>query len=219
MIGPLLVRFKRGVSFLRGGSPLGFESRKRAGSFANLVFLLLFFPGCALIATRPVQEMSDTAAAIKAAREVQADVLAPEFYREASEWFYKAKKEYKYKNFLLAKQYAQKARHFAEQAEFDSIRGGGNRADQSQTITDPFATGTEPQKPPPPVDQPPPQQQQPQPPQQAAPTPTGTPAEFYDQRKAEEDAAAAKAAAAAAPQPQPAAPTPPTIVPLPGVKP
>ena len=124
--------------------------------------------GCSLLATRPVQEMSDTAAAIKAAREVQADVLAPDFFREASEWFYKAKKEYKFKNFLLAKQYAQKARHFAEQAEFDSIRSGGTRVDDQTQITDPFATGTEAQSSPPP-----PQDSGPSAAAPAAPPPSG----------------------------------------------
>jgi hypothetical protein len=74
--------------------------------------------------------MSDTSAAIHAAKEVQADSLAPELYRQSSEWFLKAKNEYKLKNFKWAREYAQKARRFAEQAEFEAIRNGGNRADQ-----------------------------------------------------------------------------------------
>ena len=80
--------------------------------------------------TRPVQDMSDTGAAIKAAREVQSDILAPELFRQASEWFFKAKREYKFKNFKLAKEFSDKARYYAEQAEFEAIRNGATRTDQ-----------------------------------------------------------------------------------------
>lgn len=78
--------------------------------------------GCSILATRPVQEMSDTAAAIKAAREVQADTLTPELFRQANESYQLARREYKFKNFDLARQYAAQARAYAEQAEFDAIR-------------------------------------------------------------------------------------------------
>lgn len=94
---------------------------------------VLFFAvsGCSLFATRPVQEMSDTSAAIKAAREVQADVLAPELYRQANEWYLKAKNEYRLKNFREARGYANKSRAFAEEAEFLALRGGAQREDIS----------------------------------------------------------------------------------------
>ena len=46
---------------------------------------------CSVVAVRPKQEMSDTAAAIRAAREVKADTIAPEFFREAEEWAFKAR--------------------------------------------------------------------------------------------------------------------------------
>lgn len=82
--------------------------------------------------------MSDTSAALRAAKEVQADVLAPELYRLSSEWFSKSKREYRFKNFHLAQQYANKARSFAEQAEFTAIRNGGNRSVE-QAISDPLA--------------------------------------------------------------------------------
>ncbi len=91
---------------------------------------------CSLFKTRPVQDMSDTNAAIHAAKEVQADTLAPELYRQANEWFFRARKEYKFKNFALAEEYAQKARIFAEQAEFESIRNGGSR---TENVPDPLA--------------------------------------------------------------------------------
>ena len=94
-----------------------------------------------MLATRPVQDMSDTASAIRAAREVQADTLAPELYRQANEWFFKAKREYKFKNFSLATSYSDKARLFAEDAEFEAIRNGGNRNGDSAGTTDPLASG------------------------------------------------------------------------------
>jgi hypothetical protein len=87
----------------------------------------ILLSNCSVFATRPTQEMSDNAAALRAAREVQADTLAPELYRQATEWWLKAKREYKFKNFLEARQYSEKSRRLAEQAEFEAIRSGGNR--------------------------------------------------------------------------------------------
>jgi hypothetical protein len=126
--------------------------------------------GCSMLATRPVQEMSDTAAAIRAAREVQADTLAPELYRQSNEWFFKAKHEYKLKNFSLAASYADKARTFAEDAEFEAIRNGGNRSGDVAT-TDPLANGLSG-----PSDKSAPA---PQSTPYTYPTPTGTPADAY----------------------------------------
>lgn len=87
--------------------------------------LLALSAACSLLYTRPVQDMSDTTAALRAAKEQQADVLAPELYREAQEWFYKARIEYKLKEFDIAQDYARRARRLAEQAEFEVLRGGG----------------------------------------------------------------------------------------------
>jgi hypothetical protein len=134
---------------------------------AGIAVLALLFSGCSIFATRPVQEMSDTSAALKAAREVQADTLAPELYRQAQEWFYKAKHEYQLKQFHRAAEYAEKARKYAEQAEFHAIRNGANRADLSPPEAPPAAPADAYQY----------------------PTPTGTPADVYDQRKAEDEAA------------------------------
>lgn len=91
---------------------------------------------CALTTTRPVQEMTDTAAAIRAAKEVQAQELAPELYRQSKEWFLKARKHYRLKNFYEAKNFAEKARQLAEKAEFQSLVAGGNRA---QEPPDPYS--------------------------------------------------------------------------------
>jgi hypothetical protein len=106
--------------------------------FLGLSTVVTAASGCSLIATRPVQEMSDTSAALRAAREVQADSLAPELYRMSTEWFFRAKKEYKFKNFYLAKNFADKARRYAEQAEFEAVRNGGTRVTE-QNIPDPLA--------------------------------------------------------------------------------
>src|SRR4051812_29603106 len=113
-----------------------FRSRARPRWMCSLLFLKspkvfvvgwLALSGCSILATRPVQEMSDTSAALRAAKEVQADTLAPDLYRQSNEWFFRAKQEYKFKNFDLARKYAKRARYYAENAEFQAIRGGGNR--------------------------------------------------------------------------------------------
>lgn len=90
---------------------------------------------CSLFRTRPVQEMSDTAAAMKAAKDAQADVIAPVLYREANEWWQKAKAEYKYKNFEDAESYAIKARKLAEQAEFEVLKNPGQHTESTADDT------------------------------------------------------------------------------------
>lgn len=120
---------------------------------------------CSLMYTRPVQEMSDTSAAIRAAKDVQADVLAPELYREAKEWFFKARSAYQMKDFELALDYARRSRRLAEQAEFEVLRNGGKQVDSSSD-TGPASA---------PPDNPPPKD-----PNSAGwATPTGTPIENY----------------------------------------
>lgn len=142
---------------------------KKVRHYATVLAITLT-AGCSLLSTRPVQDMSDTAAALRAARDVQADVLAPELYRQAGEWFFKAKHEYKFKNFELARKYASKARAFAEDAEFEALRNGGNRASNGDvTQTDPMAPGLSA-----PVSEPSPT---PTATPYDYPTPTGTPAD------------------------------------------
>lgn len=135
--------------------------------------------------------MSDTGAALRAAKEVQADTLAPELYRQANEWFLKARREYKFKNFKDAKDNAAKARKFAEQAEFEAIKNGGNRTD----IAPPDLAAPAPEPTPSPYDY---------------PAPQGTPADVYDERKAADEAK--KAAEQKANQPPAAAPTQPAVL-------
>jgi hypothetical protein len=91
-------------------------------SFAGLVLATaLTASSCSLLETRPVQEMTNAALAMRAAREAKAEALAPDLYRKAGEWYQRAKREYRYKNFREARIYTDRARFFAERAEFQSL--------------------------------------------------------------------------------------------------
>lgn len=98
---------------------MGLAAMMAAGPF--------FLSSCSITAVRPSQEMSNMEVSIRAAKEVNADVLAPELYRLATETGQMARHEYRFKNFQDAKKLADKARNFAERAEFESIRNGGKR--------------------------------------------------------------------------------------------
>lgn len=91
-------------------------------------FIVLTGVSCSVVAVRPKQEMADLAAAMRAAREVKADTVAPEFYREAEEWAFKARQEYRLKNFSRAKDAATRARQAAEKAEFQALLKGAPRS-------------------------------------------------------------------------------------------
>ena len=95
-------------------------------SLASLSLFVLLV-ACAITAVRPAQEMSNMEVAIRAAKEVNGDVLAPELYRMAQETSLKARRDYRLKNFQEAKSFADQARIYAERAEFESIRNGGKR--------------------------------------------------------------------------------------------
>lgn len=97
----------------------------------SIVTVLASLTACSVFATRPQQEMSDTASALRAAREAQSETLAPELYRQANDWWLKARQEYKFKNFSLAQEFAEKARSYAEQAEYISLKQGATRVDLS----------------------------------------------------------------------------------------
>jgi hypothetical protein len=88
---------------------------------------VLLLASCSIFAVRPAQEMSNMDVAIRAAKEVNADMLAPEIYRGALEKSLQAKKEYRFKNFLNARNLANEARDLAEKAEYQSIRNGAKR--------------------------------------------------------------------------------------------
>lgn len=95
------------------------------------------FSGCALTATRPVQEMYNAEAAIKAAKDLHADSLVPELFRTASEYHFKAKREYRLKNFEVAKNFALRAMKLAEQAEFEAYRKGGATPEVANSVLAP----------------------------------------------------------------------------------
>ena len=120
-------------------------------SYSLILITVSTLGACSLAATRPNQEMSDAAAAIRAAREVQAETLAPELFRQSSEYFLKAKNEYKIKNFDQARIFSEKSRHLAENAELEAVKLGAARTED--TIPDPLGReGLTP--PPPPQDKP-----------------------------------------------------------------
>ena len=154
----------------------------------GLATILVVAPGCSLFATRPTQELSDTAAALRAAKEVQADILAPDLYRQASETFQKARRAYRLKDFAPAEEFLKKSRILAEHAEFAAVMGGATRAESNpddpyQEIPDHSAGPTiQPKK----AARPAPQDPVPQ------NLPAPIPVESYDQRMQEEKAAQAK---------------------------
>jgi hypothetical protein len=134
----------------------------KAGVAFVFGLLVLASTGCSVIARRPSQEMADAAAALKAAREVQADTNSTDYFRLAEEMFFKARQEYRLKNFARAKKHAEQARELAEKAEFLSIRGGAVRSSISAPQNEVPAPAGTPVPPadgadvPPPSDAPPP---------------------------------------------------------------
>ncbi len=117
--------------------------------FLLLAFLTFILEGCTILAIRPVQPMADAAAAIRAAQEVGAATRTPtstELYRKANDWFERAKTDFRLKNFNLAEQAANRARVYAESAEFESLRSGGKRANagsgpsEAEVVQDPMST-------------------------------------------------------------------------------
>ncbi len=108
------------------------ETKKRAKASRRALFLFLgcaalSLSACSLFHDRPLQLMSDTAAALRAAREVSADSLAPEKFRLAGEAYFRAQNEYRLKNFEIAEKYAKRAQRLAEESEFDALRQGSAR--------------------------------------------------------------------------------------------
>ena len=84
--------------------------------------LCLFLGSCGLATTRPKLEMRMAQSAFVAAKEANAQTLAPGLYRKAEFYYLKAKSSYKRKYFNKAKQYAIPSQKFAEKAEYISIR-------------------------------------------------------------------------------------------------
>lgn len=66
--------------------------------------------------------MSLAQAAFLAAKESGADVHAPNLYRQAEDYYLKAKSAYRRKYFNKAQEYALLSKKFSEQAEYASVR-------------------------------------------------------------------------------------------------
>ncbi len=85
-----------------------------------LIFLTL--GACGLTTTRPKVEMSLAQAAFLAAKEAGADVHASNLFRQAEDFYLKAKSAYRRKYFNKAQEYALLSKKFSEQAEYAAIR-------------------------------------------------------------------------------------------------
>lgn len=77
---------------------------------------------CGLTMSRPKLEMSLASAAFIAAKEVNARVLSPNYFRKAEVYFLKAKSAYKRKYFNQAQKYALLSKEYSERAEYDAIK-------------------------------------------------------------------------------------------------
>jgi hypothetical protein len=66
--------------------------------------------------------MSLAQAAFLAAKEAEADVHASNLFRQAEDYYLKAKSAYRRKYFNKAKEYALLSKKFSEQAEYASVR-------------------------------------------------------------------------------------------------
>lgn len=77
--------------------------------------------GMASCHPRPVDDMILADVALKAAQKVKAEVLAPDTYRQAENFYLRAKKDFQEGYFESAKKFAHRARQTAEQAEYQSV--------------------------------------------------------------------------------------------------
>jgi len=84
-------------------------------------FFLLLFLGVTACHPRPLDDMILADVALKAAQKVKAEVLAPDTYRKAENFYLRAKKDYNEGYFDSAKKFANQARQTAEQAEYQSV--------------------------------------------------------------------------------------------------
>lgn len=80
---------------------------------------------------RPVEDMVLADVALKSAQKVKADVLAVEQFRQAENFYLRAKKDYTEGYYDSAKKFANESRMMAEQAEYralvrqNQLKGGG----------------------------------------------------------------------------------------------
>ncbi len=87
-----------------------------------LAIILITVGACGLTTTRPKVEMSLAQAAFLAAKEAGADIHASNLYRQAEDYYLKAKSAYRRKYFNKAQEYALLSKKFSEQAEYAAVR-------------------------------------------------------------------------------------------------
>lgn len=88
----------------------------------SFLLIILTVSACGLATTRPKLEMRMAQSAFVAAKEANAQTLAPGLYRKAEYYYLKAKSAYKRKYFNKAQQYAILSQKFSEKAEYISVR-------------------------------------------------------------------------------------------------
>ena len=88
----------------------------------TLLPILFILGACGLTTTRPKVEMSLAQAAFLAAKESGADVHASSLFRNAEDYYLKAKSAYRRKYFTKAKEYALLSKKYSEQAEYSAVR-------------------------------------------------------------------------------------------------
>jgi|GEM_PF-5496222 len=79
---------------------------------------LIFITACQ---SRPVRELAIADVALKSAQKVKADALAPDAYRQAENYYLRAKKDFVDGYFDSSRKYADLARTSAEKAEYLSL--------------------------------------------------------------------------------------------------
>lgn len=77
--------------------------------------------GVAACHPRPIDDLVLADVALKAAQKVKAEVLAPDLFRKAENFYLRAKKDFSEGYFESAKKFAHQARQTAEQAEYQSV--------------------------------------------------------------------------------------------------
>ncbi len=92
----------------------------RSASSQRRVFVVLvgLLAACS---SRPIEEISLADVALKAAQKNKADVLAPDVFRRAENYYLRSKKDYQDGYFDSSRKYANEARLAAEQAEYKAL--------------------------------------------------------------------------------------------------
>ncbi len=84
-----------------------------------VALLLLFL--LAACHSRPVEELTLADVAVRAAQKVKADALAPDTFRQAENYFLRAKRDYSEGYYDSCRKFSTEARLLAEQAEYKAL--------------------------------------------------------------------------------------------------